>query len=182
MGFFDFFRPKPAQASEPVPPTPASPAPVPVTAPLPPDDGKISAHFSRADYWRSTTAKALGIDNRPTPEAWLNIERLAPTVQLLRDRIGQPLIISSGYRSPTLNAKVGGVFNSAHLDGLAVDLQCHGLSTSALCQQFLALCKERGIDFDQAIEERNSQGVSWLHIGMARNDMMGRRQTFMLKA
>jgi len=40
----------------------------------------------------------------------------------LRRLCGFPLIVSSGYRCPKHNASVGGVKDSAHVKGLAVDL------------------------------------------------------------
>lgn len=39
----------------------------------------------------------------------------------LRVRFGKPLIVASGYRTPERNAQVGGVKNSSHLLGYAVD-------------------------------------------------------------
>jgi uncharacterized protein YcbK (DUF882 family) len=41
-----------------------------------------------------------------------------------RDIAGVPFIITSGKRTPDQNASAQGVENSAHLRGLAVDLQC----------------------------------------------------------
>lgn len=48
-------------------------------------------------------------------------------VQLLdkaRGIANTPFVITSGYRSPEQNKKVGGAPNSAHIQGLAVDLNC----------------------------------------------------------
>lgn len=43
-------------------------------------------------------------------------------LQALRERIGRPLVITSGYRSPAHNAKVGGAPRSRHMMGLAFDI------------------------------------------------------------
>lgn len=40
---------------------------------------------------------------------------------LLRDLYGKPLVVASGMRTPERNAQVGGVKNSSHLQGYAVD-------------------------------------------------------------
>ena len=48
--------------------------------------------------------------------------RLLEKLQKLRDQIGGPLYISSGYRCPRENARVGGVPHSYHLYGMAADV------------------------------------------------------------
>lgn len=40
-----------------------------------------------------------------------------------RELYGFPIIITCGYRSPEHNAKIGGVPNSAHTKGMAVDIR-----------------------------------------------------------
>lgn len=57
-----------------------------------------------------------------------NIVRLADELQIIRDIVKRPIVITSGYRSPEHNAKVGGVANSQHIKGLAVDLKISGLT------------------------------------------------------
>lgn len=41
----------------------------------------------------------------------------------IRSRYGKPIVVTSGYRSPEHNAKVGGVKNSYHTLGLAADIR-----------------------------------------------------------
>lgn len=41
----------------------------------------------------------------------------------IRDRFGHPIVVNSGYRSPSYNAKVGGASNSFHVKGLAADIR-----------------------------------------------------------
>lgn len=48
---------------------------------------------------------------------------LAVQLQVLRDHIGVPIIINSGYRSPEYNAKIGGEKNSFHIKGMAADIR-----------------------------------------------------------
>lgn len=47
---------------------------------------------------------------------------LIKKLDLLRENLGFPLRVTSGYRTLTHNLKVGGVIGSAHTKGLAVDL------------------------------------------------------------
>ncbi|MDX2228401.1 MAG: D-Ala-D-Ala carboxypeptidase family metallohydrolase [Leptolyngbyaceae cyanobacterium bins.349] len=61
-----------------------------------------------------------------------NIIALARELQKARNQIGRPFLINSWYRPPAINAAVGGVSNSQHLYGKAVDLQVDGYSGRSL--------------------------------------------------
>lgn len=59
---------------------------------------------------------------------------LVKKLQKLREEFGHSITITSGYRSETHNAKVGGVKNSQHVLGLAADITAKDLDTlHALC-------------------------------------------------
>ena len=51
-----------------------------------------------------------------------NVKRLAKNLQVLRDFLGEPVRLNSGYRNPTYNAKVGGVGDSRHIKADAADI------------------------------------------------------------
>lgn len=57
---------------------------------------------------------------------------LLDKLQKLRTRINKPIIITSGYRTPEHNKKVGGASNSQHLYGKAVDIKVNGMTPSQL--------------------------------------------------
>lgn len=61
-----------------------------------------------------------------------NVEQLARQLQVLRDAIGKPITIISGYRTEKHNKKVGGVRNSYHLRGMAADIYVGGVNTLQL--------------------------------------------------
>ena len=61
------------------------------------------------------------------PEYLCNVRLLATNLQVIRAKIGQPLVIVSGYRSPAHNTAVGGATNSYHLSAQAADIRCAGL-------------------------------------------------------
>jgi len=46
------------------------------------------------------------------------------TLEAIRVQLGFPLYIVSGFRCIPHNARIGGVVDSAHLTGLAVDIAC----------------------------------------------------------
>jgi hypothetical protein len=51
---------------------------------------------------------------------------LLEKLQKLREEAGQPVIITSGYRNPSHNARVGGSPTSRHLTGEAADIRIPG--------------------------------------------------------
>jgi uncharacterized protein YcbK (DUF882 family) len=57
-----------------------------------------------------------------------NITELAKNLQVLRDALNKSISITSGYRSPKYNAKIGGVKNSQHVKGTASDIQIKGMT------------------------------------------------------
>lgn len=108
---------------------------------------KISKNFSLQEFEKSDTAIRLGIDNKiKSEEIKDNIKELVENIlQPLRDTLGQPLFINSGYRCIQLNKAVGGVPTSQHCLGQASDIGC--TDPYALAQ----LAKRMRLDYDQCI-------------------------------
>lgn len=52
---------------------------------------------------------------------------LVSKLQDLRDYLGKPVTITSGYRTESYNKQCGGADNSYHLKGQAVDIYCSGV-------------------------------------------------------
>lgn len=61
-------------------------------------------------------------------------ERLVERLQLLRYKVGKPVIINSGYRCPTHSVRVGGSYNDAHTNGIAADIRVNGISSVQLAR------------------------------------------------
>jgi uncharacterized protein YcbK (DUF882 family) len=73
-----------------------------------------------------------------------NIFALAKNLQVLRDEVGKPIKITSGYRSPEHNAKVGGVKSSKHITGEAADFKIAGMTpkeVAAVIEKLIAAGK-----------------------------------------
>ena len=85
-------------------------------------------------------------------------------LQPLRDFLGKPVVISSGYRCAELNKAVGGVRNSQHMKGEAADI--HVENTEHLLKIMHFIMDET--DFDQVIWERNRAGTQWVHVSYKR--------------
>lgn len=73
-----------------------------------------------------------------------NIQALANNLQVLRDEVNKPIKITSGYRSPEHNAKVGGVKSSRHITGEAADFKIAGMTpkqVAAVIEKLIAAGK-----------------------------------------
>lgn len=119
-------------------------------------------YFSIDEMVRSVTAKRLGIDNTPSDDIKKNLTLFIEKVlDPIREDWGSPIIISSGYRCPELNAKVGGAKTSGHLYGYCADLQVKGdlRKFSCFVKDWM---KEHKMSFDELLYE-SSGGVTWLH-------------------
>jgi len=79
----------------------------------------------------------------------------------------KPIIINSGYRSPQLNKKIGGVAGSNHLTGCAVDIRVLGMEQLIRYATILLdYADESKQDFDELLIERNRYGAIWLHFAV----------------
>ena len=134
----------------------------PVYDPRQPSALMASAHFSLVEL---THTAHRDLDNTPGPEVVKSLVVLAHDfLEPLRAEFG-PLYVSSGYRSPAVNAAVRGAPRSAHLHGCAADLI--PLRAGSTVAEMVRWLRDRsGLAFDQAIDERG-QGAPWLHLGMA---------------
>ena len=84
---------------------------------------RLSEHFTLEEFVRSRKAQARGIKNEPPAEAVEGLKLLVQHIlEPLRQAWGQPIFITSGYRSPALNRAVGGAHNSQHCLGQAADI------------------------------------------------------------
>lgn len=123
---------------------------------------RAGKYFTWHDLIKSGTARRLGLDNTPTPEAAENLHLLVahvldPLVELLR----RPVNVTSGYRSPAVNANLStgpgaaeaplvlrpGAKDSEHLVGQAADIFVTGLSA----EQLAAAIANSGLSFNRLI-------------------------------
>ena len=81
-------------------------------------------HFTIPELTHSLRAQACGIDNTPPASAVpLMVELIDRVLDPIRERWQSPIYITSGYRCPALNRKVGGVEGSYHTRGMAADIR-----------------------------------------------------------
>lgn len=122
----------------------------------------ITKNFTLAELTKTNT----GLKNDPPAAAilWLKILAVA-ILQPLRDKIGKPIIINSGYRCPAVNARVGGADKSAHLYGRAADIRC----TLPEGWQYIKILKSNPHVDKVLFEHNNKTGAFWLHVQTSEN-------------
>jgi hypothetical protein len=124
---------------------------------------KLSPNFSLNELTQSETALRKGLDNEATPEIISALQLLAVNVlQPIRDHYVKGVKVNSGYRSPEVNASVGGSKTSDHCKGQAADIEIPGVANAELAEYI----KER-LQFTQLILEFYTQGVpdsGWVHV------------------
>ena len=120
----------------------------------------------------SDTAKKLNVDNS-IPESLLNnLQRMCARLEEVRALVGQPIMISSFYRCPELNTKVGGSKSSAHMDCRAVDFNAKFNTAEMVFNKI----KDGKIEVDQCIIEQDKRGNEWVHLAIEKEGALPRNE------
>ena len=136
-----------------------------------PETIRVSKNFALSEMVKSATAERLNVDNSPSDIHLVNLTHLAIHIlQPVRDQFGV-ITINSGYRSPALNAKVGGSKTSQHCNGQAADFESFSTPNPDLAKWIA-----NNLVFDQLILEFYD-GVNpnsgWVHCSY---NLMGNRK------
>lgn len=116
-------------------------------------------YFNIAELTASPTASRNNIPNTPPDWAIENMKRLISIVlDPAREIYGAAISVNSGYRSPELNAKVGGARGSYHLQGRAADLTTGSKSGNIRLYGILSELPH--------IELINEQNGTWIHVAL----------------
>ena len=122
----------------------------------------LSEHFKLAEFERSDVARQLQIDNRVPAELIPSLRTLCREVlEPLRQHVGKPIRINSGYRCPALNGseQVQGQANSQHLKGEAADIHLDSVAEGRDWFKWLM----DNTNVDQLIWERKGS-TCWIHV------------------
>ena len=121
---------------------------------------KLTKNFSLNEMCKSNMARLRGLPNTPNTEQIKNLQKLCENVlQPLRDYLGEPVVINSGFRSQAVNMAVGGAKNSQHVLGEAADIRCKDLAYAKRIYTWIM----DNLEFDQLILEKKN-GVVWIHV------------------
>ncbi len=158
---------------------------------------KLSPHFTLGELCKTSVNSLDG--NIPSHEEIENLKRLCPWLEELRytyntlyclkpgedyetSKNVEPIIISSGYRSPEVNRCVGGAHSSNHLTGCAVDIRCVGVEQAIRYAAILLdTADDWKQDFDELLIERNRKGRYWVHFAVRPPKVGNRRKVLMIE-
>lgn len=118
---------------------------------------QLTKNFSLEEMTRSDYAMRHKINNDAPPDVVSALKLLCEAVlQPLRDAIGVPIIVTSGYRSPMVNSGIGSSDTSQHPRGEAGDVRAVGMTSRELFDKIVSL----ELPYDQVIDEFES----WVHV------------------
>lgn len=85
---------------------------------------KLTKHFKVREFACQDGSQVVFID-----------DYLYTILDILRNKLGKPVIITSGYRTPWWNAKYNGAKYSYHMRGMAADIRVDGMSAKELAKE-----------------------------------------------
>ena len=146
----------------------------------------LSEHFQLGELCKTSVKTAD--DNIPSHAAINNLKNLCEnwledlrySHNTLYGERDEPIIITSGYRSPEVNKRVGGSPTSNHLTGCAVDIRCVGIEQAIRYASILLdISDGTKRDYDELLIERNKQGRYWIHFAVRPKE--NRRRTMFIQ-
>lgn len=121
---------------------------------------ELTKHFTLDEMTISQTAVRHGLKNQPNARQTECLRALCESVlEPLRVLLNRPIVISSGYRSRTVNARVGGSKSSQHCLGEAADIVVPGMEVVDVVEMIHSM----RLPFDQLIDEGGRNG-GWTHV------------------
>lgn len=110
----------------------------------------LSPHFKLSEFFTSSVGFRRGLVPYKSPasipgflakhpDVLPNLNELASALEIIREHFGQPITLTSGYRTKYLNSLVGGHPNSAHMDGRAADFSIINLGDAAEVDSYMKM-------------------------------------------
>lgn len=120
---------------------------------------QLTPHFSLSEMTTTTS----GLPNNPNETQIAALTALCQNIlEPLRAEFGLPVTVSSGFRSPQVNAHFGGEADSQHLNGEAADIHISGVPNADIWRWI-----DGNMEFDQVIAEKISEAngaAGWIHV------------------
>ena len=85
---------------------------------------KVGQHFKVKEFACRDGSQVVFID-----------DYLCTILDILRNKLGKPIIVTSGYRTPCWNQKCNGAKYSYHMRGMAADIRVNGMKAKELAKK-----------------------------------------------
>lgn len=127
----------------------------------------LSKNFTLEEMVYSSKAKELEIDNTPNENELSRLQELCEKIlQVIRDKFGKSIVVSSGFRCKKLNEAIKGSKTSQHCLGEAADIHTVEDTVEAnkeLYDLIVSMVQDGEIVCGQLINEYN---YNWIHISL----------------
>lgn len=101
-----------------------------------------------------------------------NLKLITHRLEMVREVIGSPLIVTSGWRPRLYNTLIGGAKNSAHIHGRAIDFYALDYPGGDGCDKVRSWLENKLDQFDIRMER--NPGGNWVHIDINSVGQTGR--------
>lgn len=91
----------------------------------------VGKHFKVKEFACKDGSQAVFIDSY-----------LVAILDILRNQVGKPVHINSGYRTPARNKEVGGAKYSYHIRGMAADIRVEGMTAKEIANRLNKIIPE----------------------------------------
>lgn len=122
----------------------------------------LTPHFTIEELAGTSVEKYKKLNLLKAQEQMGKMYMLAGFAERVREIVGKPLIITSGYRCPELNKAIGGAITSQHIFCEAIDFVVKGLRPEDIFNRIVT----SDLKYNQIIIERNTKGSQWVHISI----------------
>lgn len=92
---------------------------------------KVGKHFKVKEFACKDGSQVVFID-----------DYLVAILDILRNQVGKPVYINSGYRTPARNKAVGGAKYSYHMRGMAADIRVEGMTANQIAKKLNKIIPE----------------------------------------
>ena len=122
----------------------------------------LTPHFTIEELAGTSNEKYKKLNLLKAQDSMGKMYMLAGFAERVREIVGKPLIITSGYRCPELNSAIGGAITSQHIFAEAIDIVVKGMSVQDVFNRIVT----SDLKYNQIIIERNKSGSQWVHVSI----------------
>ncbi len=122
---------------------------------------QLTPHFQMEELCKTSVVKYQKLNLLKAQEQMGKMYQLAGFAERVREIVGKPLIINSGYRCVELNNYLKGSLTSQHLLAEAIDIKVSGKTANELFQIIVA----SDLKYDQLILEKVGN-AQWVHVSI----------------